>query len=267
VVIRIITAEERMAEQRGVKLVLLGRWGIGKTSQVKTLDPVGTLFLDGEAGDLPVRDFPVRTIRLDDWPTCRDVAVKLVGPNPSFAPTQCYSQAHFDGVGRGFEFLSEIHTIFVDSLSFFSTLSFRWAEQQPEAFSDRSRKKDLRGAYGLHAREMLLWLNHLQHARSMNVIFVGLLEWSVDEFKVGTWQLQSEGQRVGRELPGIVDEVITYALLDYGDDKPPTRGFVTTSPNPWGFPAKDRSGCLNEVEPPDLGKLLRKLTAKKEKNQ
>jgi hypothetical protein len=61
-------------------------------------------------------------------------------------------------------------------------------------------------------------------------------------------------------LPGIVDELITLAPIDFGDGKPPTRGFVCTSPNPWGYPAKDRSGRLDQIEEPHLGKLLRKLT-------
>jgi hypothetical protein len=47
--------------------------------------------------------------------------------------------------------------------------------------------------------------------------------------------------------------------------KPPVRAFVCTEPNPWRLPAKDRSGRLDQVEPPDLGKLLNKLVSK-EKN-
>ena len=74
---------------------------------------------------------------------------------------------------------------------------FRWAEQQPEAFSDRTGKKDIRGAYGLHGREMILWLNQLQHARDKNVIFVGILERVVDEFKRREWQLQSRRRQDG----------------------------------------------------------------------
>ena len=109
---------------------------------------------------------------------------------------------------------------------------------------------------------MILWLNQLQHARDKNVIFVGILEKIVDDFNVATWQLQSEGGKTARELPGIVDQIITYQFLDFGDDKPPMRGFVCTSPNPWSYPAKDRSGRLDQIEPPDLGKLLNKLTNK-----
>jgi hypothetical protein len=37
---------------------------------------------------------------------------------------------------------------------------------------------------------------------------------------------------------------------------------VLDPPNPWGYPAKDRSGRLEQIEEPDLGKLLTKLTRK-----
>ncbi|MGE5219281.1 MAG: AAA family ATPase, partial [Chloroflexota bacterium] len=144
-----------------------------------------------------------------------------------------------------------------------SRLSFRWAEQQPEAHSERTGRKDVRGAYGLHGREMILWLNQLQHARRMNVIFVGILERVTDEFNVATWQLQSEGSKTSRELPGIVDQIITMQWLDFGNTKTPTRGFVCTNPNPWAYPAKDRSGRLEQIEQPHLGKLMAKLTSKR----
>jgi hypothetical protein len=107
---------------------------------------------------------------------------------------------------------------------------------------------------------MLLWLQQLQHAREKHVVFVGILEWIVDEFKRGEWQLQCEGSKTTRELPAIVDQIVTFQFLDFGDGKPPIRAFVCTSPNDWSFPGKDRSGRLEQIEPPDLGKLLEKLT-------
>ena len=122
-----------------------------------------------------MQDLPVPTVRVDDWPTARDLACRIGGPNPSFPPTACYSQAHFESVGGALENLDRYKTIFVDSITAISRLSFRHAEQQPEAFSARGAK-DIRSAYGLHAREMLLWLHQLQHAREKNVVFVGILE-------------------------------------------------------------------------------------------
>jgi hypothetical protein len=200
----------------------------------------------------------VPTIRIDDWPTARDLACRIGGPNPSFPPTAAYSQAHFEAVGGALENLEIYETIFVDSITAVSRLSFRWAEQQPEALTARGAK-DVRGAYGLHAREMITWLHQLQHARSKHIIFVGILERLTDEFNRHEFQLQMEGQKTGRELPGIVDEIVTMSWIDFGDGKP-TSAFICTSPNKWGYPAKDRSGRLDQLEQPDLGRLFAKLT-------
>jgi hypothetical protein len=86
-----------------------------------------------------------------------------------------------------------------------------------------------------------------------------VLERHVDESNQAEWRLQCEGTKFARELPAIADQVITYQFLNFSDGKPPQRGFVCTSPNPWSYPAKDRSGRLDQFEPPDLGKLLTKL--------
>jgi hypothetical protein len=254
----IISADRRLAESRGVKALIVGPAGVGKTSLLRTLDSAHMLFVDVEAGDLAVQDVPVDTIRLDDWTTARDIACRIGGPNPSFQPTACYSQAHYEAIGGALDNLNKYQTLFVDSITAISRVSFRWAEQQPEAVSERSGKKDVRAAYGLHAREMINWLQQLQHARWMNVIFVGILERTADNLNVASWQLQCEGGKTGRELPGIVDQIITMQWIDFGDGKP-VRAFVCTSPNPWNYPAKDRAGRLEQIEQPHLGRLVAKL--------
>jgi hypothetical protein len=259
---KIIGANERLAEQRGVKALIVGPAGIGKTSLLRTLNPDRTLFIDVEAGDLSVLDLPIDTVRTDDWATARDIACRIGGPNPSYPPTACYSQAHYEGIGGALEDLDKYDVIFVDSITAVSRLSFRWSEQQPEAFSERTGKKDTRGAYGLHGREMIAWLNQLQHARGKSVIFVAILERIIDEFNRSEWQIQLEGGKTGRELPGIVDQIITMNFIDFGDGKP-ARAFACTSPNPWQWPAKDRSGRLEQIEKPHLGELIIKLTDSK----
>jgi hypothetical protein len=262
---KIISADERLAELRGVKALIVGPSGVGKTSLLRTVDPARTLFLDIEAGDLSVQDVPVDTLRVDDWPTARDIACRIGGPNPSYAPTACYSQAHYDAAGGALDNLHRYDTLFVDSITAVSRLSYRWSEQQPEAFSERTGKKDTRGAYGLHAREMIAWLNQLQHARGMNVMFVGILERVTDEYSMSTWQLQMEGAKTSRELPGIVDQIITMQWVDFGDGNP-VRAFVCTAPNPWAYPAKDRAGRLEQIEQPHLGNLIGKLVGPGERN-
>ena len=102
------------------------------------------------------------------------------------------------------------------------------------------------------------WIK-LQHARERTGIFVAVLEKNIDDFNVATWQPQIEGGKTGRELPAIVDQIVTMQSIDFGDRKP-VRAFVCTNPNPWGYPAKDRSGRLDQLEPPNLGGLIEKLT-------
>ena len=259
---KIITADQRLAEPRGVKLFMVGPSGVGKTSQLRTLTQemlATTLFVDIEAGDSAVADLPVASIRPRRWEECRDLACALGGFNPALPATACYSEAHHKEVKQNSELaqLASYQILFVDSLTAAARLCFTWAEQQPEAFTDRGRK-DLRSIYGLHGRGMVGWLNQLQHARGRTVVFVAVLEKNIDDFNVATWQPQIEGGKTGRELPAIVDQIVTMTWIDFGDRKP-VRAFVCTNPNPWGFPGKDRSGKLDQLEPPNLGALIEKL--------
>jgi hypothetical protein len=260
---KIITADERLNERSGAKILIVGPSGVGKTSLLRTMPPAmlaSTLFVDIEAGDIAVSDLPVASVRPRTWVECRDLACVLGGFNPALPANVAYSEAHFNEVLKNSELaqLTGYQILFVDSLTAAGRLCFIWAEQQPEAFTDRGRK-DLRGIYGLHARSMLGWLNQLQHARVRTVIFVAVLEKNIDDLNVATWQPQIEGNKTGRELPAIVDEIITMQWVDFGDRKP-VRAFVCTNPNPWGSPAKDRSGRLEQFEPPNLGALIEKLT-------
>jgi AAA domain-containing protein len=264
---RIITADERLAEKSGAKILLPGPPKVGKTSLLRTVDPDRTLFIDLEAGDQAVMDVPVATLRPQTWDECRNLACFLTGPNPSLPPTACYSEAHFEAIRGEFEamHLDRFDTYFVDSITVAARKCFGWSEQQPEAFSERSGKKDVRSAYGLHAREMIGWLTQLQHARGKNVIFVCVLEQILNEFQRPEWSIQIEGQKTARELPGIVDQIITMNFVDFSDGQPPIRAFVCTTPNPWRYPAGDRSGKLEMLEKPHLGELLAKLNAPKER--
>jgi hypothetical protein len=264
---KIITADQRLKAKRGVKALVVGPAGVGKTWQLHTLDPARTLFVDLEAGDLSVQDVPVDTVQPKTWQECRDLAAFLAGPNPALEPSFPYSQAHYDAVVErygGPKALDKYDTYFIDSITVAGRLCFRWSQQQPEAMSERSGKPDVRGAYGLHAREMIAWLTQIQHARAKNVIFVGILEKVVDELNVSSWQLQVEGAKKGRELPGIVDQILTLQFIRFEGDDSLSRAFVCQFSNPYGWPAKDRSGRLDMFEPPDLGEVIRKILREQE---
>ena len=257
----IISADERLAERRGVKGVLVGRSGIGKTSQLWTLDPERTLFFDLEAGDLAVEGWAGDAIRPRTWPECRDLAVFIGGPDPALRSDQAYSQAHFDAVCEKYgdpSVMDKYETVFVDSITVAGRLCLQWCKGQPQAVSERTGKPDMRGAYGLLGQEMIAWLTHLQHTRGKNVWFVGILDEKLDDFNRRVFQLQIEGSKTGLELPGIVDEVITLAEIREADAEP-YRAFVCHTLNPWGYPAKDRSGRLDLIEEPHLGRLMEKI--------
>jgi hypothetical protein len=264
---KIITADERLASPRGVKALILGPPGVGKTSLLRTVDPKRTLFVDLEAGDLAVQDVAVDTMRPKTWQECRDLAAFLGGPNPALSPDSPYSVAHYDFVTKEFGgdgLLDRYDTYFIDSITVSSRFCFTWAQQQPDAFTDKG-KSDVRGAYGLLAREMIGWISQLQHARNKNVVFVGILEMVYDDFKRGSWQAQIEGSKTGRELPGIVDQVISYQFIRREEQDTLShdcmdRMLVCRQPNQWDLPAKDRSGRLDLLEEPDLGALIAKVT-------
>ena len=79
----IITADQRLAEPRGIKGCIFGKSGLGKTSLLWTLNASTTLFFDLEAGDLAIEGWQGDAIRPRTWTECRDFAVFIGGPNPA----------------------------------------------------------------------------------------------------------------------------------------------------------------------------------------
>ncbi|CAM5220304.1 hypothetical protein CDEF62S_00618 [Castellaniella defragrans] len=258
----IISADERMAEHSGAKVALFGKPGIGKTTLLKTLPEASTLFVDLEAGDLAVKDWRGDCVRPATWPEFRDLAVFLAGPNRALPADAAFSEAHYQAVCERYgdpTQLDKYTTYFVDSLTVLSRLAMVWAKTQPQAFSERTGKPDSRGAYGLLGQEMVTALTHLQHARGKNVVFVAILDERTDDFNRCIFVPQIEGSKTASELPGIVDEVVTLAEIK-AEDGSSYRAFVCHTVNPYGLPAKDRSGHLDLLEPPDLGALIAKCT-------
>ena len=116
----IITADQRLAENRRSSGVILGPAGVGKTTLLKTTEAISALFVDMEDGDLAVRDWPCDTVRPRTWPECRDLACFIGGPNPALRDDQSYSQAHYDRVCDQYgdpALLGKYSLIFVDSIT------------------------------------------------------------------------------------------------------------------------------------------------------
>ncbi len=277
----ITTAEERLSQGSSASLVILGPAKIGKTSLVKTLDVPSTLVVDMEAGMLALGDCDVDYINvrqraveagIHPWEFLRDFACLIAGPNPAVTQDeQPYSHVHYEYVVKEFgarqNVLGKYKTIFFDSITDTSRLCFSWSKTQPEAFSDKKLDAagkpayDGRGAYGKLGQEMVGAggiFNQLKHTPDKNLIFVGLLDKITDDYGRSDWVAQVEGSKTGRELAGIFDQIISMVDLATSEGQH-YRAFVCQQLNEWGYPAGDRSGKLDMIEEPHLGKLLDKI--------
>lgn len=270
------TAADRLLHQKKINMLICGPQGVGKTFSARTLDPEKTLFIDCEAGTLSLersRDFPAwqgttmnmlrmaQQLNLHPWILCRAVASILFGPDP-LDPDGAYSplnyQQYVARLANGDpNYFARFDTLFVDSLTVVSRWAFDWACSQPENIT-KSGALDTRGAYGTMGRELVTWATVLQH-QPKNIILSVILEQEEDEYGRNTWQLQVEGKKAGKKIPGIFDLVMTLNWVDFGPQFGKQRVFITREGNEQGVPAKDRSGLLEAYEAPDLGAVIRKI--------
>jgi hypothetical protein len=264
--IKIIKADDRLKLVPKVNIALFGPAGVGKTTQARTLDPKTTLFVDLEAGTLAIQDWAgdvidVRAVAQEynkyPWEIARALALYIGGFDPSDA-NGAYCKPVYEAVVKAFAAidLNKYETIFIDSITVASRECFKWSKVQPETFN-KDGKPDTRGAYGLLGQEMIRWLTHLQHCPK-SIVVSGILDQEVDDLKRVSWNPQVEGSKTGRELPGIFDQVITLQNFKTEDGQL-YRAFCCQQQNPWGYPAKDRSGRLELLEAPDLGALIKKI--------
>lgn len=278
--LKLITADERLA-QRGNKIiaVIAGRAKVGKTSLILTLPQPETLLLDFESGDLSIQDFAGDAIKIRTWPDALNAICLVAGPDPARSGADTFSQEHYDFVaaenasgnlfGRPLD-IERYRYVYVDSISDMTRVAMQWAGYQPEAVAEKTGRRDMRGQYGLLGREVVMTLRHLQHTPGKSVFFVGGLDVFKDDFGRETYEIQTEGAKTGAEIPYIVDQVICLSDFDYSETagwthnlgKGQFRALCCKSPNPWGLPAGDRSGNLDLIEEPHLGRLIEKIRRK-----
>jgi hypothetical protein len=270
--LHLVTADDRLrASINKMTALIVGRPKVGKTSLLHTLRADSTICLDFEAGMKSVQTWKGHSIPIRSWGDALDIAVLLTGPDFSRSDSEPFSVAHYDYVRASYaEKINPTlyRVVFVDSITEVTRVAMEWAKRQPAAFSERTGKPDPRGAYGLLGRSVIELLKHIQRAPGKDVIFIAGLDRRVDEFGREIFEIQTEGAKTGAELPYIVDQIITMSDFDYDAGsktwshnigKGANRAFVCRSPNPWALPAGDRSGNLDIIEEPHLGRLIEKI--------
>lgn len=200
-----------------VKLLVYGLPGVGKTRLAATTgEPERTLVIDCEAGLLSLRGHQIPAVSV------RSLAE--LG--------QVYEQLAQDG--------SDFRWIVVDSLS-------ELAELHLDALKQKHR--DPRQAYGELSESMLRAVRKVRDL-PMNVAFTAKAAAAVDD-RTGAMSYgpSMPGRQLAQALPYLFDEVFALRVERDADGKP-TR-WLQTQPDGC-YAAKDRSGALDVLEPPDL---------------
>lgn len=270
------TADQRAQGLAYMKMVVLGPSGVGKTTLAESLENV--LVLDCESGMLALEDTDVDSINvskkaselnLHPWQLLQYLVCLLVGPSPNVIEAGApFSREHHASavklLGQREEVFGNYDTIFVDSLTEISRFAFSYAKSLPSS-KNQQGKLDTRGAYGTLGQEMVGadgLLNRLKHTKGKNIVVVAILDEVKDEGII-SYKVQVEGSKTAQELTGIFDIVATMADLPMPSGKGTYKALICRGGNQWGFPAKDRAGQLDTIEPPDLGLILEKIRSKR----
>ncbi len=268
----ITTADERLSQPSRCNIVITGASGVGKTTLARTLPAEETLFVDLEAGTKALADWRGDIIKVREvatrlnvhpWELARALACVMCGPDPAADPNDTanpYSKINYinycAAVG-GPEAFAKYNYVFWDSVTVAARHCYSWCGTQPEAFSEKTGKPNGLGRYGLHGQELVRWLTTIQHTPNKSTIVAAILNSETDELRNTTYSLQIDGGKAKTELPGIFDNIATLTILkdENGQEQ---RALICTGINAWGYLAKDRSGALSMIEPPDLMALIEK---------
>ena len=216
--------------------LVIGPAGIGKTSLLRTLPPdAGVCVLSAEGGLLCVRDL-VRSGRV------RGYEIHSIADFKDAYNLLATDQAHKNA----------FPWVFIDSLT---ELASRCAEAWAAKYPDKSDSFNKWGGYN---DEMTALVKDFRDLAPYNVVFTCLESVDKDQDNRRYIAPAVEGKQLKERLTSYFDEVFYYMHLA-GQDGNPWRGLLTTAYDQ--RPAKDRSGRLAPVEPPDLGAIYNKIMA------
>ena len=209
----------RESHASGVKLLVYGQSGAGKTSLIPTLPK--PLIISAEGGLLSIADSDLPFVEVNSLNALGEVYAWLTGSDEA---------AQFESVAL--DSISEIAEVILTS--------------------EKAANKDPRKAYGEMQDVMAAMIRSFRDLPK-HVYFSAKLEKSQDEMGRILYAPSMPGQKLGQLLPYYFDEVL--ALRVERDAEGNTVRTLQAQPDGlWA--AKDRSGKLDPYNAPDLGQII-----------
>lgn len=214
----------RDLSRNGVKLLVYGQAGAGKTSLIKTLpDP---LVLSAEAGLLSIQDADLAYIEIKTIDDLREAYSYIVGEG-----------------GNSFQ------SIALDSISEIAEVILN---------AEKKATKDPRQAYGAMQEQVADLIRAFRDIPGKHVYMSAKLEKSQDEMGRVLYAPSMPGNKTGQQLPYFFDEVLALRVERDAEGNV-QRALMCDSDGLWQ--AKDRSGKLATWEAADLGAIIEKINA------
>ena len=207
----------------GVKLLVYGAAGAGKTYLIKTLpDPI---ILSAEAGLLSIRGTNLPYITISSLGDLQEA----------------YQWITESEEAKGFQ------SIALDSISEIAEVILS---------AEKKINKDPRQAYGAMAEQMGDIIRAFRDLPGKHVYFSAKVEKAQDEMGRMIYAPSMPGKQTGPQLPYFFDEVFSLRT-ERTTDGEVQRALMTFNDGLWE--GKDRSGKLLPWEEPDLGAIIRKI--------
>lgn len=221
-----LTNTRDAAQVNGVKILVYSKAGYGKTVLCSTAPT--PIIISAESGLLSLRgkDIPVIEINTIDQ------------------LTEAYDWANGSAEAKHFQ------TICIDSISEIGEVVLA---------NSKKTNKDPRASYGELIEIMGEQIRKFRDLPGKHVYMSAKQQLTKDD-KTGltTYGPAMPGSKVGQAMPYFYDEVFRMGIGALEDGK--TYRFLQTRPD-FQYEAKDRSGALDEMEPPDLTRIINKILA------
>ena len=210
----------------GVKLLVYGQAGAGKTSLIRTLP--NPIVLSAEGGLLSIHDANLPYIEISSMEMLQEAY-------------QWLTQS-----GEGMSFGS----VALDSISEIAEVVLN---------AEKKATKDPRQAYGAMQEQMADIIRAFRDLPGRHVYMSAKLEKTQDEMGRVLYSPSMPGNKTGQALPYFFDEVLALRVERDADGNS-QRALMCDSDGLWL--AKDRSGKLAAWEAPDLGEAINKIAGR-----